>query len=84
VRDANGNPVPCGHWGDWAGNDAGLFGGDTPLYLGAGAVLVGGGIGAAVATSSSGGNGGGLGGSSQQSRLIYLLLLNNAAHPASP
>src|SRR5208282_3844815 len=57
VLDAAGNPVSCVR-ADGSANDQGLFGGDTPLYLGAGAVLVGGGVGAAVATSSSG-NGGG-------------------------
>ncbi len=83
VRDANGNPVPCGQEEPTA-SEQGLFDRDTPLYLGAGALLVGGGISAAVATSSSSGKGGGLGGSSQQSQLIYLLLLNNKSHPASP
>lgn len=79
VRDANGNPVPCGAWVEPASN---WLDGDMPLYLGAGAVLIGGGIAAAVVTSSS--NNGGNGGSSQQNQLITLLLLNNAAHPASP
>jgi len=83
VRDANGNPVPCGRQEPTA-SEQGLFDRDTPLYLGAGALMVGGGISAAVATSSAGKGGGLGGGSSQQSQLIYLLLLNNSSHPASP
>jgi hypothetical protein len=78
VRDANGNPVPCGAWVEPTSS---WLDGDMPLYLGAGAVLIGGGIAAAVVTSSS--SNGGNGGSSQQNQLITLLLLNNA-HPASP
>ncbi len=83
VRDANGYVVPCGAYIDPTAGDPGLFGGDTPLYLGAGALLIGGGIAAAVETSSSSGNGAG-GSSSQQNQLIYTLLLNNNKNPASP
>jgi hypothetical protein len=83
VHDANGYVVPCGAYIDPTAGDPGLFGGDTPLYLGAGALLIGGGIAAAVATSSSNGNGAG-GSSSQQNQLIYTLLLNNNRNPASP
>jgi len=85
VRDANGNPVPCGAWVDSNARNPEWFAGDQGLYLGAGAVLIGGGIAAAVASSSSNNNGGGAGGgSSQQNQLIYLLLLNNNKNPASP
>jgi hypothetical protein len=87
VRDANGDPVPCGAWIDPNAGNPEWFAGDQGLYLGAGAVLIGGGIAAAVASSSSNNNGGGGGaggGSSQQNQLIYLLLLNNNKNPASP
>ncbi len=80
VHDANGYVVPCGAYIDPSAGDPGLLGGETPLYLGAGALLVGGGIAAAVATSSSNDNGGG-GGSSQQNQLLYTLLLNNNKNP---
>ncbi len=83
VHDANGYVVPCGAYIDPSAGDPGLFSGDTPLYLGAGALLIGGGIAAAVGTSSSNGNGAG-GSSSQQNQLIYTLLLNNNKNPASP
>ncbi|MGA8170638.1 MAG: hypothetical protein WB816_07390 [Methylocystis sp.] len=80
VRDANGNPVPCGAWAEPAAYDPGI----DPLYLGAGALLIGGGIAAAVVTSSSNNNNGGAGGGGSQQALLYTLLLNNAAHPPSP
>ncbi len=86
VRDANGNPVPCGAWVDSNAGNPEWFAGDQGLYLGAGALLIGGGIAAAVAATSSSKNngGGGGGGSSQQNQLIYSLLLNNNKNPASP
>ena len=56
VRDANGHPVPCGI--DPNAGDPESFAGDQGLYLGAGALLVGGGIAAALATSSSNNNNG--------------------------
>jgi hypothetical protein len=49
LRDANGKPVPCGYIGPTA--EEGL----DPLYLGAGALLVGGGIAALLATNNSNG-----------------------------
>ena len=82
VRDANGDPVPCGGWMASTAEDPGWFGGDQALYLGAGALLIGGGIAAAVVTSSSNNNGGG--GSSQQNQLFYTLLLNNNRNPNGP
>ncbi len=83
IRDANGNPVPCGAWVDSNAGNAEWFAGDQGFYLGAGALLIGGGIAAAVATSSSRGNGGGGGGgSSPQNQLLYTLLLNNNKNPA--
>jgi hypothetical protein len=81
VRDANGNPVPCGAWVDSNAGNPEWFAGDQGLYLGAGALLIGGGVAAAVATSSSSGNGAG-GSSSQQNQLIYTLLLNNNRNSA--
>jgi hypothetical protein len=48
LRDANGKPVPCGYIGPAAEEDP------MPLYLGAGALLVGGGIAALLATNNSG------------------------------
>jgi hypothetical protein len=85
VRDANGNPVPCGAGVDSNAGNPEWLAGDQGLYLGAGALLIGGGIAAAVATGSSNNNGGGgNGGSSQQEKLIYLRLLNNNKNPASP
>jgi hypothetical protein len=52
LLDANGKPVPCGYIEPVA--EEGL----DPLYLGAGALLVGGGIAALLATSSNGGSNG--------------------------
>ena len=56
VRDANGNPVACGVDPN-AGNPE-WFAGDQGAYLGAGALMIGGGIAAALATSSSNNNNG--------------------------
>ena len=76
VRDANGNPVACGV--DPNAGDPEWFAGDQGPYLGAGALMVGGGIAAELATSNNN-NGGG--GSSQQNQLLYLLLHNNNKNP---
>ena len=77
LHDANGNPVPCGNIGPTAGED---WLGDNSLLLGAGALLIGGGIAAELATNNSSGGG---------QPLLYLQLLNKnpgggVGSPASP